>query len=218
MSALPESYGILSAKDVEITNSQVDVLLAKLADGTWSAVDVTTAFSKRAIIAHQLTNCLTEIFIERALERASQLDEYFKKTGKTMGPLHGLPISLKDQINIEGVESTMGKNFLSKSEALRRQLEAVFFSPSFIGYVSWIGRYASKSSVLVDIFESLGAVLYVKTNVPQTLMWPETFNNVFGRTTNPYNRSLTSGGSSGGEGALVALKGSPLGVGSDIGG
>jgi amidase len=54
VSALPESYGVLSAKDVEITNSQVDVLLAKLADGTWSAMDVTTAFSKRAIIAHQL--------------------------------------------------------------------------------------------------------------------------------------------------------------------
>ena len=54
VSALPESYGVLSAKDVEITNSQVDVLLAKLADGTWSTVEVTTAFSKRAIIAHQL--------------------------------------------------------------------------------------------------------------------------------------------------------------------
>lgn len=50
------------------------------------------------------------------------------------------------------------------------------------------------------------------------IQWPETFNNIFGRTTNPYNRSLTSGGSSGGEGALVALKGSPIGVGSDIGG
>ena len=54
VSALPESYGVLSPKDVEITNSQVDVLLAKLADGSWSAVDVATAFSKRAVIAHQL--------------------------------------------------------------------------------------------------------------------------------------------------------------------
>lgn len=48
--------------------------------------------------------------------------------------------------------------------------------------------------------------------------WPETFNNIFGRTSNPYNRNLTSGGSSGGEGALIAMGGSPLGVGSDIGG
>lgn len=50
------------------------------------------------------------------------------------------------------------------------------------------------------------------------LKWGETHNNVFGRTLNPYNRSLTPGGSSGGEGALVAMKGSPLGVGTDIGG
>jgi amidase len=48
--------------------------------------------------------------------------------------------------------------------------------------------------------------------------WGETFNHVFGRTTNPYNRYLTPGGSSGGEGALVAMKGSPLGVGTDIDG
>lgn len=48
--------------------------------------------------------------------------------------------------------------------------------------------------------------------------WGETYNHVFGRTTNPYNRYMTPGGSSGGEGALVALHGSPLGVGTDIGG
>lgn len=77
---------------------------------------------------------------------------------------------------------------------------------------------------------------FVRTNVPQTLMvsrvntaanhhsikaptqWGETFNHIFGRTVNPFNRLLTSGGSSGGEGALIAMKGSPLGVGSDIGG
>ena len=148
--------------------------------------------------------------MERALARAAELDDALKKTGKVVGPLHGLPISLKDQICIKGLETTMG-------------------------YVSWIGKYAEKNAVLVDILEECGAVPFVRTNVPQTLMvsrtysvskpvtliriqWPETFNNIFGRTTNPYNRSLTSGGSSGGEGALVALKGSPLGVGSDIGG
>ncbi|KAF8801241.1 amidase [Phlegmacium glaucopus] len=189
----PEKSGLLSKKEIEITNSEVGPLLERLANGSWSAVEVTTAFSKRAVIAHQLVNCLTEIFIERALARASQLDEHLKTTGTVVGPLHGLPISLKDQLNIKGIESTMG-------------------------YVSWINQYATKNSVLVDILESCGAVLYVKTNIPQTLMWPETFNHVFGRTLNPYNRSLTSGGSSGGEGALVALRGSPIGVGSDIGG
>ncbi|EKG12072.1 Amidase [Macrophomina phaseolina MS6] len=63
-----------------------------------------------------------------------------------------------------------------------------------------------------------GAVLYVKTNVPTAMMIAESVNNVFGRTKNPRNRALTPGGSSGGESALIAFGGSPLGVGSDIGG
>lgn len=134
-------------------------------------------------------NCLTEIFVERALAHAAKLDEYLKRTGQVVGPLHGLPISLKDQLCIEG-----------------------------LGYVSWIGKYADKNAVLVDVLIECGAVPFVRTNVPQTLMWPETFNNVFGRTLNPYRTSHTSGGSSGGEGALLALRGSPLGVGSDVGG
>jgi amidase len=193
VSRIPETCGLLDATELEITNSNVNFLLEKLAKGQWSSVDVTTAFYKRAIIAHQLTNCLTEIFIERALSRASQLDEQLKKTGTVVGPLHGLPVSLKDQINIKGLEACMG-------------------------YVSWVGRVAERNAVLTDILEDAGAIPFVKTNIPQTLMWPETFNHVFGRTSNPYNRSLTSGGSSGGEGALIAMRGSPLGVGSDIGG
>ncbi|KAG0696600.1 general amidase [Suillus ampliporus] len=193
VTGFPETNGLLNAREVEITNTSVESLLEKLASAEWTAVDVTTAFSKRAVVAHQLVNCLTEIFIDRALARAAELDDYLKKTGKVVGPLHGLPISLKDQLCIKGLETTMG-------------------------YVSWIGQYADKNAVLVDVLIECGAVPFVRTNIPQTLMFPESFNNVFGRTTNPYNRSLTSGGSSGGEGALIALKGSPLGVGSDIGG
>lgn len=54
------------------------------------------------------TNCLTEIFVDRALERAAWLDEQLKSTGKIVGPLHGLPVSLKDQIRIKGLETVMG--------------------------------------------------------------------------------------------------------------
>lgn len=199
----PESCGLLTEREIEITRCPgveetrkrdgIEVLLSKLRSGEWSAVEVTKAFAKRAIIAHQLVNCLTEIFIDKALEQAEKLDKHLKETGKPIGPLHGLPISLKDQINVEGVESVMG-------------------------YVSWIGEYEDKNAVIVNMLISLGAIPYVKTNVPQTLMWDETFNHVFGRTVNPHNRTLTSGGSSGGEGALIAMGGSPLGVGSDIGG
>ncbi|KAG8919599.1 hypothetical protein FRC01_001209, partial [Tulasnella sp. 417] len=191
---IPQTSGLLTARELEITDTtDVNEILSKLADGVWSAVEVTKAFLKRAIIAHQLTNCLTEIFIERALERALKLDEFLEKNGYTIGPLHGLPISLKDQFCMKGLETIMG-------------------------YVSWVGTVSDHDAAIVEILYEQGAVPFVRTNVPQTLMWGETFNTVFGRTTNPFNRKLTPGGSSGGEGALVALRGSPLGIGTDIGG
>ncbi|OSX66119.1 hypothetical protein POSPLADRAFT_1052794 [Postia placenta MAD-698-R-SB12] len=194
VTAIPEQCGLLSERELQITNTvDVAVLLQKLHSAEWSAVEVTTAFYKRAIIAHQLVNCLTEIFVGRALARAAELDEHLKTTGKVVGPLHGLPISLKDQICLKGLETTMG-------------------------YASWIGKYADKDAALVEVLYECGAVPFVRTNVPQTLMWAETYNVVFGRTSNPANRNLTCGGSSGGEGALIHLKGSLLGVGSDIGG
>lgn len=90
-------------------------------------------------------NCLTEVFVERALARAAELDEHLKRTGKVVGPLHGLPISLKDHICIKGLEATMG-------------------------YVAWIGKYSAKDAVLVEILYECGAVPFVQTNVPQTLM------------------------------------------------
>ncbi|KAJ8495859.1 hypothetical protein ONZ51_g1452 [Trametes cubensis] len=191
---VPQTCGLLTDRELEITDTpDVTVLLQKLAKAEWSAVEVTTAFSKRAIIAHQVVNCLTEIFIDRALQRAAELDAYLKEHGTVMGPLHGLPVSLKDQFPIKGLETTMG-------------------------YAAWIGKVAEDDAVLVQLLLRAGAVLFVRTNVPQTLMWGETYNNVFGRTLNPYNRTLTPGGSSGGESALISMHGSPLGVGSDIGG
>ncbi|KAJ7781812.1 general amidase [Mycena maculata] len=191
---VPHQCGLLTELELEITETiDVQTILDKLRLAEWSSVQVTTAFYKRAIIAQQLTNCLTEIFVDRALKRARELDEHLASTGKVVGPLHGLPISLKDQFAIKGLETIMG-------------------------YAKWIGRYAESDCVLVGILYECGAVPFVRTNVPQTLMWGETMNHVFGRTLNPYNLAFTPGGSSGGEGALLAMKGSCLGVGTDIGG
>ncbi|KAJ7106593.1 general amidase [Mycena epipterygia] len=191
---VPRQCGLLNALELEITETvDVQVILEKLRLAEWSSVQVTTAFYKRAIIAQQLTNCLTEIFVERALERARELDAHLSRTGTVVGPLHGLPISLKDQFTMKGLET-------------------------IIGYVKRIGLQAESDCVLVEILYECGAVPFVRTNVPQTLMWGETMNHVFGRTLNPYNLDFTPGGSSGGEGALIAMKGSCLGVGTDIGG
>lgn len=120
------------------------------------------------------------------------MDAQLKKTGKTVGPFHGLPISIKDNFNIIGTDST-------------------------IGFASLVNDPATYNSTLIDLLLDAGAVLYVKTNVPTAMMIAESVNNVFGRTVNPRNRKLTSGGSSGGESALIAFGGSRLGVGTDIG-
>ena len=127
-----------------------------------------------------------------ALVRAEELDAHIKSTRKTIGPLHGIPISVKETFNIKGV-------------------------PTSLGFVSFLGREpATQNSVLVDVLLKAGAVLYVKTNVPQTMMTADSHNNVFGRVRNPQRNTLTAGGSSRGEGALVAMRGSILGIGTDI--
>ncbi|KZT66402.1 amidase [Daedalea quercina L-15889] len=194
VTGFPKQSGSLSSRELEITDvADVDLLLRKLATAEWSAVEVTTAFCKRAAAAHQATNCLSEVFFEKALARAEDLDGYLRTRGEVVGPLHGLPISLKDMFNVKGVETT-------------------------VGYASWVGNYAQEDAVIVAALYEAGAIPYVKTNVPQSAMFVETHNLLVGRTVNPCNRSLTSGGSSGGEGALIALKGSVLGVGTDLGG
>ncbi|GAA6003800.1 uncharacterized protein JCM10292_003380 [Rhodotorula paludigena] len=191
VTGVPKECGILSDRELEITElDEVEELAKRIAQGTYSAVEVTTAFCKRAAIAQQLTNCLTEIFFDEAIEYAEQLDRRFKETGKTIGPLHGVPVSLKDQFDIAGTELTMG-------------------------YVSYLGRISQRHSALVALLRDAGAVFHVRTNVPQI---GDTFNHLFGRTHNPHNRKLSPGGSSGGEGALIAMKGSIVGVGTDIGG
>ena len=77
---------------------------------------------------------------------------------------------------------------------------------------------AESETVLVRILRDMGAIAYCKTNVPVAMMMMETINNVWGETRNPFHTGLSSGGSSGGEAALLAMKGSPLGIGTDIGG
>ncbi|KAI8716784.1 Amidase [Fusarium sp. LHS14.1] len=190
---IPRRSGILNYLELDITeNYDVSSLLAKLADGSFTATQVVTAFSKRAAIAQQLTNCLTETFFDQAESRAQQLDE-LRQEGKLAGPLHGLPVSLKDTFHIVGTQAT-------------------------IGLVAYLDEFSKTNSPLVEILLSLGAVPFVKTNVPQTMMTADSHNNVFGRTLNPRNTALGAGGSSGGEGALVAFRGSPIGVGTDIAG
>ena len=97
---VPLSCRLLNQTEAKITsNYDATALLERLKSREWSVEQVTVAFCKRAAIAHQCVNCLTEIFFDEALARAKQCDDYLKKEGKPIGPFHGLPISLKVILN-----------------------------------------------------------------------------------------------------------------------
>lgn len=151
VTSFPEESGFFTNNELKYTSAKIPELLQQIHSGQWKAADVAQAFSKRAAVCHQLTNCLSETLFPEALERAKALDEHLAKTRKPVGPLHGLPISLKDNFNIIGKDST-------------------------IGFVSWVDQPATYNTVLVDLLTKAGAVLYVKTNVPTgELPWYMTF-------------------------------------------
>lgn len=188
---LPER--LLDERVLSITSLLPEELRASLATGQLSAVDVTSAFLQRAAIAQGLANCITELLPQRALQRARELDAYMQEHKHPVGPLHGLPISVKEHVGFEGLRCTTG-------------------------YVSHWDVVSKEDGHILQVLHQAGAVFHCRTTVPQTMMHLETDSNLYGVTTNPHNRILTSGGSSGGEGALIALRGSCLGVGSDVGG
>jgi Asp-tRNA(Asn)/Glu-tRNA(Gln) amidotransferase A subunit family amidase len=119
---------------------------------------------------------------DQAIERAKYLDSLPEPKGK----LFGLPISTKEH------HGMVGENVSTHAS-----------------FVAWIGK-AHGSNLLYDHLYDEGCVFYVRTTQPQTIMHLETISNIYGRTVNPYNRDLTAGGSSGGEGALLGFRGSIL--------
>lgn len=136
----------LSPLEREIVVQDATSLAAAIRSRQYSSVQVTEAFCHAATIAHQLTNCLTEIFFEGGLARAAELDQILKETGQVVGPLHGVPISIKDHICVKGLDTSTG-------------------------YVGWAFKTtAAVNATAVDVLHQAGAVLYVKTANPQTLL------------------------------------------------
>jgi len=138
-------------------------------------------------------NAAIEVFEDQAMAEARTADAAMGR-GEPIGPLHGVPFSVKDSIELAGRVCTAGT----------------------------IGRQAAAPSLedatLVRRLRAAGAIPIAKTNLPDLLFAFESDNLIFGATNNPYDSARTSGGSSGGEAALIAACGSPLGLGSDAAG
>jgi len=166
-------------------------LLARLERRELTSVDIVTALSERRAGVDPRVNAFVHVRHE-ALDEARAADEA-RDAGNSLGPLHGLPITIKDNVDIAGLDSTMGTR-------------------------ARLGKPATRDAVLVQAVRDAGAIILGKTNIPQLLLAQETENALFGVTKNPWNPQRVPGGSSGGEAAAVAAGMTPLGIGTDIGG
>lgn len=194
---------ILPENEREITNKTATELLELQKSGKLTAYEITFAFCHRAALVHQLTNCCTEIFFDLAFKTAKELDEYFIKNNKLIGKLHGIPISLKDQINLPGITTAIGYIAPHISEEFELKITH--------------RKSRNDISLIAQILQNEGAVFYVKTTVPTAMLGIETSSNL-GTTYNSIDRHNSCGGSSGGEAALIGGGGSIIGLGTDIGG
>jgi Asp-tRNA(Asn)/Glu-tRNA(Gln) amidotransferase A subunit family amidase len=188
--------GLDAAKENDIAvTATVQELVAQVKAGTLSSYEVVSVMAKRGreFGGVKGVNAVTEELYDEALTEARQKDQERVLTlPGSRGVLEGMPISIKDHIDVKGTDSTGGA-------ACR------CFQPM------------PKDALVVELLRDAGAIVLCKTNVPQCLMLPETINNIWGETATPWDLTRTAGGSSGGEAALIAARGSLLGVGTDIG-
>ncbi len=157
-----------------------------------SAGEVVAAHYARIDEVNPTINALVVPTRDRATAEAQAADAALAR-GEDPGPLHGLPFTVKDALAVEGQS----------------------FSGGTLGRADVV---ADRDATVVARMRSAGAILLGKTNVPEGCLALETDNFVYGRTDNPYGLDRTPGGSSGGEAALIACGGSPIGIGSDAGG
>ncbi|KAL3982726.1 Amidase family protein [Acanthocheilonema viteae] len=169
-----------------------DQLIQYLQLGRCTAKEVLRTYQERAINAHRKTNCIVT-FITESEKWAEELDKKAENKNYQKPPLFGIPISVKENIKVKGYAQTKG-------------------------FIHNVKNIADEDSMLVQQIKELGAIPFVLTNVPQSLLSFSCVNPIYGTTTNPYKSTRTCGGSSGGEAALISLGGSIIGIGSDVGG
>lgn len=158
-----------------------------------SAEEIVKALHARADKTEPKVGAFAHQFRQRALAAAREADSR-RARGELLGPLDGLPLTVKESVDTKGTPTTCGMR-------------------------AWGSHTAVDDAVVVSAARRGGAIILGKTNVPQTLMIPmETTNALFGTTYNPWSHEHGPGGSSGGEAAAHASGSSPMGFGTDIGG
>jgi fatty acid amide hydrolase len=177
---------------VELWELTAEAMAGALSRGEVSSEELVRAHHVRADAVEGRIRAFTAQHRDASLAAARRADAE-RRAGSVRGPLHGLPVTLKENLDLEGTPSTVG---------VRARLD----------------RPARASAPVVKALLDGGAVVLGKTNVPQVLLSMESANDVFGTTLNPWREDRSPGGSSGGEAAAVAAGLSPLGLGTDIGG
>ncbi|MHA2361020.1 MAG: amidase [Candidatus Thorarchaeota archaeon] len=176
----------------QITSLTASEIAQRIKERELSAQQVVEAHIQRIEAVDKKINAVIITRFDEARAEAKEADEAIRE-GKPLGPLHGVPITIKEQFDVEGLETN-------------------------VGVPNQTGRIAERDGPLVSRLRKAGAIILGKTNVMMTLAGWESDNPVYGRTSSPWNLGRTPGGSSGGESAIIAARGSPLGLGGDLAG
>jgi len=202
--------GMLISTESLLNSSLAASSFAKSSDigglGSYSATSLVKAIKSKQIGATELLryfmdrhkrldsriNAVVATDFEGALKRAQKADEALSR-GEIWGSLHGLPMTIKDNIEVAGMPTTYG-------------------SPRFSGYIP------EQNADVVQSLLDAGAIIFGKTNIPLFGKDTQSFNDVYGQTNNPWDISKTPGGSSGGSAAALAAGLTGLEIGNDIGG
>ena len=176
----------------EITSASAKTIAQAIRGKEISAVEVVQAHLDRIAEINDKLNAVVRLCADRAMQEARAADDALARDDN-IGPLHGVPMTLKDSLDTEGVVTTAGttgrRDFVPKRDA-----------------------------TLVARLRAAGAILLGKSNTPEITWSGETDNDVYGRTNNPFDLGRNPGGSSGGAAAIVSACGSPFDIGSDTGG
>lgn len=176
----------------EVTSQSAVKLAGGLRARQFSALEVVEAHLARIAAVNPALNAVVQLTAETARAEARVLDADLAR-GMVRGPLHGVPMTIKDSFETAGVRSTCGTLGLAEHVPVT-------------------------DATVVARLKDAGAILLGKTNTPELTLAFETDNLIYGRTNNPYDLTRSSGGSSGGAAAIIAACGSPFDLGSDTGG